>query len=41
MSDDQLTYPHSEAHKAKGDWNPLWERFREIDADFARRSIEI
>jgi alkylhydroperoxidase/carboxymuconolactone decarboxylase family protein YurZ len=31
---DEKTYPHTEAHRAKGDWNPLWDRFRELDADF-------
>ena len=34
MSDSDKTYPHTEAHKEKGDWNPLWEQFREVDADF-------
>ena len=34
MADENKTYPHTEAHKAKGDWNPLWEQFRELDPDF-------
>lgn len=34
MSDDRKVYPHTEDHKAKGDWNPLWEQFRELDPDF-------
>ena len=34
MSDSDKIYPHTEAHKEKGDWNPLWEQFREIDPDF-------
>jgi alkylhydroperoxidase/carboxymuconolactone decarboxylase family protein YurZ len=34
MTDDSKTYPHTEEHKAKGDWNPLWEQFRELDPDF-------
>lgn len=34
MADEQKVYPHTEAHKAKGDWNPLWEQFRELDPDF-------
>ncbi len=34
MTDDHKTYPHTEDHKAKGDWNPLWEQFRELDPDF-------
>jgi alkylhydroperoxidase/carboxymuconolactone decarboxylase family protein YurZ len=34
MTDDSKTYPHTEEHKAKGDWNPLWEQFRDLDPDF-------
>ena len=34
MSDSDKTYPHTEAHEKKGDWNPLWEQFREVDPDF-------
>lgn len=34
MSDEAKSYPHTEQHKAKGDWNPLWEQFRELDPDF-------
>ncbi len=34
MIDDHKIYPHTEDHKAKGDWNPLWEQFRELDPDF-------
>ena len=34
MTGDSITYPHTEEHKAKGDWNPLWEQFRELDPDF-------
>ena len=34
MTDDRKSYPHTESHKAKGDWNPLWEQFRELDPDF-------
>jgi alkylhydroperoxidase/carboxymuconolactone decarboxylase family protein YurZ len=34
MNDEIKTYPSTEAHRAKGDWNPLWEQFRELDADF-------
>ncbi|MBT8435578.1 MAG: carboxymuconolactone decarboxylase family protein [Gammaproteobacteria bacterium] len=34
MVDEQKVYPHTEDHKAKGDWNPLWEQFRELDPDF-------
>ncbi len=34
MTDDSKTYPHTEEHKEKGDWNPLWEQFRELDPEF-------
>ncbi len=34
MANEQKVYPHTEDHKAKGDWNPLWEQFRELDPDF-------
>ena len=34
MADESRIYPHTEAHKTKGDWNPLWEQFRELDPDF-------
>jgi len=34
MSDVGNSYPSTEAHKAKGDWNPLWETFRELDPEF-------
>jgi alkylhydroperoxidase/carboxymuconolactone decarboxylase family protein YurZ len=34
MSDEAKSYPHTEQHKAKGDWNPLWEQVRELDPDF-------
>ena len=27
-------YPHTTAHREKGDWNPLWDRLRELDPDF-------
>ena len=34
MADDSKHYPHTENHRARGDWNPLWEQFRELDPDF-------
>jgi alkylhydroperoxidase/carboxymuconolactone decarboxylase family protein YurZ len=34
MTDEQKSYPSTEEHKAKGDWNPLWETFHELDPDF-------
>jgi len=34
MADDSKNFPHTESHRARGDWNPLWEQFRELDPDF-------
>jgi alkylhydroperoxidase/carboxymuconolactone decarboxylase family protein YurZ len=34
MTDDTDRYPQTRAHLEKGDWNPLWERFRAFDPDF-------
>lgn len=34
MSEDEANYPHTADHQARGDWNPLWEQFREMDPDF-------
>lgn len=34
MAQDKTSYPHTAEHKEKGDWNPLWEQFREFDPDF-------
>ena len=34
MVDKTGTYPHTDAHREKGDWNPLWDQFRELDPEF-------
>lgn len=34
MSTSETNYPHTEAHKQKGDWNPLWDQFHELDPEF-------
>ena len=34
MSDQEKDYPHMAAHKAKGDWNPLWDDFAALDPEF-------
>ena len=34
MADDSKNFPHTENHRSRGDWNPLWEQFRELDPDF-------
>ncbi|NKB77404.1 MAG: carboxymuconolactone decarboxylase family protein [Gammaproteobacteria bacterium] len=31
---NSVEYPNIEAHQAKGDWNPLWDTFAELDAEF-------
>ena len=34
MTDEKEMFPHTEAHKAKGDWNPVWDKLAELDATF-------
>ena len=34
MTDNGALFPHTEAHKAKGDWNPVWDKLAELDAKF-------
>jgi alkylhydroperoxidase/carboxymuconolactone decarboxylase family protein YurZ len=34
MSDSKNDFPSTEDHKAKGDWNPLWDTFAELDPEF-------
>ena len=34
METEHKTYPHTDDHLEKGDWNPLWETFRELDPEF-------
>ena len=34
MNEDANTYPHTDAHLAKGDWNPVWDQLRAIDPEF-------
>jgi alkylhydroperoxidase/carboxymuconolactone decarboxylase family protein YurZ len=31
---DTKNYPHMEAQKATGDWNPAWDLFKELDPDY-------
>ena len=28
------SYPQTEAQKATGDWNPMWDLFMELDPDY-------
>ncbi len=30
----EKTYPSTQAHIAKGDWNPIWSELQKIDPDF-------
>ena len=32
--DKTKTYPHMEAQKATGDWNPAWDLFKDLDPDY-------
>ena len=34
MAGETKTYPNTEEHIAKGDWNPVWDRLRELDPDY-------
>ncbi len=34
MDGTEERYPHMAAHKAKGDWNPLWDEFAALDPQF-------
>jgi len=34
MSPQDKTYPHTEDHIARGDWNPVWDQLRQMDPDF-------
>lgn len=34
MVEDTSKYPRTASQKSSGDWNPLWEQFREIDPEF-------
>jgi alkylhydroperoxidase/carboxymuconolactone decarboxylase family protein YurZ len=41
MSDPYKTYPLTEAQRASGDWNPLWDTLREWDPDFVEAYIAL
>jgi len=34
MSTPDKSYPHTEDHIARGDWNPVWDQLRAMDPDF-------
>lgn len=34
MTESSGVFPATEEHRAKGDWNPLWDTFRRIDPEF-------
>ena len=31
---DQKTYPNTQAQRATGDWNPMWDLMMEMDPDY-------
>ncbi len=31
---EMVDYPNMKAHREKGDWNPLWDTFAELDPEF-------
>ncbi len=31
---EDKSYPHTADHRTKGDWNPLWDQFHELDPEF-------
>lgn len=33
-ADKESATPYTDRQKASGDWNPLWEQFRELDPEF-------
>ncbi len=33
-TDATRAFPATEEHLAKGDWNPLWDKFRALDPEF-------
>lgn len=40
MSDTEKTYPATEAHIAKGDWNPIWDELRKFDPDYLEAYLQ-
>ena len=34
MDDNAKTYPHTADHRAKGDWNPIWDQLGDLDPEF-------
>ena len=34
MADNDTLFPHTQAHKYKGDWNQVWDKLAELDAEF-------
>ena len=30
----EKTYPHTEAQRSTGDWNPIWDQLFEMDPDY-------
>ncbi len=34
MARKEKTYPHTNDHLTKGDWNPIWSQLQEMDPEF-------
>jgi alkylhydroperoxidase/carboxymuconolactone decarboxylase family protein YurZ len=34
MTQEQKSFPNTEEHIRKGDWNPVWNHLQEMDPDF-------
>jgi alkylhydroperoxidase/carboxymuconolactone decarboxylase family protein YurZ len=34
MNQESKTYPNTDEHLAKGDWNPIWDQLKALDPEF-------
>ncbi len=34
MNQPAKTYPNTDEHQAKGDWNPVWDQLKALDPEF-------
>ena len=40
MAVSDKSYPATEAHLAKGDWNPIWDELRRLDPDYLESYLQ-
>ena len=40
MAESEKTYPATEAHIAKGDWNPIWDELQKLDPDYLESYLQ-